>query len=141
MDITLHSTAMAVEYLGIGILLLSTLIGLGLFARDLLQTQQLEPAYYALRQQLGRGILLSLEFLIISDIIYTIAIELTLDNLLNLGLVVLIRTFLSFTMELELTGRWPWQKERIHKVSIQNKIKTMPSDEYPNKFYLKLFKQ
>jgi uncharacterized membrane protein len=111
MDISLHSIAMAVEYLGIGILLLSTLIGLGLFARDLLQTRQLEPAYHALRQQLGRGILLSLEFLIISDIIYTIAIELTLDNLLNLGLVVLIRTFLSFTMELELTGRWPWQKE------------------------------
>ena len=110
MDITLHSIAMAVEYLGIGILLLSTLIGLGLFARDLLQSHQLEPAYHALRQQLGRGILLSLEFLIISDIIYTIAIELTLDNLIKLGLVVLIRTFLSFTMELELSGHWPWQK-------------------------------
>jgi uncharacterized membrane protein len=110
MGITLHSIAMAVEYLGIGILLLSTLIGLGLFVRDLLQTHQLEPAYHALRQQLGRGILLSLEFLIISDIIYTIAIELTLDNLIKLGLVVLIRTFLSFTMELELSGHWPWQK-------------------------------
>ncbi|MGL4995919.1 MAG: DUF1622 domain-containing protein [Deefgea sp.] len=110
MEFTLHSVAMAVEYLGIGILLLSTLIGLALFTRDLLQTRQLEPAYHALRQQLGRGILLSLEFLIISDIIYTIAIELTLDNLFKLGLVVLIRTFLSFTMELELSGRWPWQK-------------------------------
>lgn len=110
MDITLHGIATAVEYLGIAILLLSTLLGMGLFARDLLQTRQLEPAYHALRQQLGRGILLSLEFLIISDIIYTIAIELTLDNLLKLSLVVLIRTFLSFTMELELSGRWPWQK-------------------------------
>lgn len=111
MPITLHELANGIEYLGIGILLLSVLIGLVLFARDLLQTRQLEPAYHALRQQLGRGILLSLEFLIISDIIYTIAIELTLDNLIKLGLVVLIRTFLSFTMELELTGRWPWQKE------------------------------
>lgn len=110
--ITLHQLANGVEYIGIGILLLSIPIGFVLFAHDLRQKKPLEAAYHTLRQQLGHGILLSLEFLIISDIIYTIAIELTLDNLLKLGLVVLIRTFLSFTMELELTGCWPWQKNK-----------------------------
>ncbi|QZA80936.1 DUF1622 domain-containing protein [Deefgea piscis] len=111
MTLNLHSLATGVEYLGIAILILSTLLGLCLFVRDVYRSQTIDAAYNALREQLGRGILLSLEFLIISDIIYTIAIELTVDNLLKLGLVVIIRTFLSFTMELELTGRWPWQKK------------------------------
>ncbi|WP_203563951.1 DUF1622 domain-containing protein [Deefgea sp. CFH1-16] len=115
MMLTLHTLATGVEYLGIAILLLSTLLGLCLFVRDVYRSKAMDAAYDALREQLGRGILLSLEFLIISDIIYTIAIELTVDNLLKLGLVVIIRTFLSFTMELELTGRWPWQKKRINR--------------------------
>ncbi|MCB5197097.1 DUF1622 domain-containing protein [Deefgea salmonis] len=110
MELTLHTLATGVEYLGIAILLLSTLLGLGFFLRDVYRRNTMDVAYNALREQLGKGILLSLEFLIISDIIYTIAIELTVNNLLKLGLVVLIRTFLSFTMELELSGRWPWQK-------------------------------
>lgn len=63
------------------------------------------------RQRFGRGILLGLEFLIAADIIRTIAVELTFSALLFLGVLVLIRTFLSFTLEVELTGHWPWQQE------------------------------
>lgn len=64
-----------------------------------------------IRQTLGRGILLGLEFLVAADIIHTVAIELTLETVLTLALVVLIRTFLSFALEVELTGRWPWNGE------------------------------
>jgi uncharacterized membrane protein len=66
-------------------------------------------AYRSFRQQLGRTLLLTLEFLIASDIIYTIAVERTFESLGMLGLLVLIRTFLSFSLEVEISGRWPWQ--------------------------------
>ncbi len=59
--------------------------------------------------QLGRTLLLCLEFLVASDIIYTIAVEPSFKSLGLLGLLVLIRTFLSVSLEMELTGRWPWQ--------------------------------
>jgi uncharacterized membrane protein len=60
---------------------------------------------------LGRGILLGLEFLVAADIIHTVAVELNFNTVGVLALVVLIRTLLSFTLEVELTGRWPWQQE------------------------------
>jgi len=66
--------------------------------------------YRQFRQQLGRSILLGLELLVAADIIRTVAVTPTLNNVLVLGLIVVIRTFLSFSLELEITGRWPWQK-------------------------------
>ncbi|MEX1078334.1 MAG: DUF1622 domain-containing protein [Homoserinimonas sp.] len=66
--------------------------------------------YKSYRRDLGRSILLGLEFLIAADIIRTVAIEPTLKSVGVLALIVLIRTFLSITLELEISGRWPWQK-------------------------------
>jgi uncharacterized membrane protein len=63
-----------------------------------------------LREDLGRAILLGLEFLIAGDIIRTVVVDPTLVNVLALGLIVLIRTFLSMTLQLEIDGRWPWQR-------------------------------
>lgn len=71
---------------------------------------QRRPVYSAYRRWLGRSILLGLELLVAADIIRTVAITPTLDSVVVLGLIVLIRTFLSFSLELEITGRWPWQK-------------------------------
>jgi uncharacterized membrane protein len=68
-----------------------------------------ETIFPEMRQRLGRGILLGLEFLVAADIIHTFAVELTFETLGGLAIVVLIRTFLSFTLEVELTGKWPWQ--------------------------------
>jgi uncharacterized membrane protein len=68
-----------------------------------------QGTYRRFRQQLGRSILLGLELLVAADIIRTVAITPTLESVLVLGLIVLIRTFLSFSLELEITGRWPWQ--------------------------------
>jgi uncharacterized membrane protein len=66
--------------------------------------------YCALREDLGRAILLGLEFLIAGDIIRTVVVDPTRRNVLALGLIVLIRTFLSMTLQLEVEGRWPWQR-------------------------------
>jgi len=67
-------------------------------------------SYHAFRSNLGRAILLGLEFLIVADIINTVAIEPTLDSVVVLGGIVLIRTFLSFALQAEIEGRWPWQR-------------------------------
>ncbi|MDZ5623061.1 DUF1622 domain-containing protein [Nocardioides sp. HM23] len=69
-----------------------------------------EGAYALLRRGVGRAILLGLEFLIIADIVLTITIEPTLDSALALGLIVLVRTFLSFSLEIELEGALPWRR-------------------------------
>ena len=65
--------------------------------------------YRRFRQQLGQAILLGLELLVAGDIVRTVAAEPTLTSIAVLGGIVLIRTFLSFSLEVELTGRWPWQ--------------------------------
>ena len=66
-------------------------------------------AYRLFRGQLGRTILLGLEMLVAADIVRTVATDPTLANVAVLAIIVLIRTFLSFSLGLELTGRWPWQ--------------------------------
>jgi uncharacterized membrane protein len=65
--------------------------------------------YERYRQGLGRAILLGLELLVAADIVRTVAFAPTMDSVLVLGLIVLIRTFLSWSLALELDGRWPWQ--------------------------------
>lgn len=66
-------------------------------------------SYRFYRQDLGRAILLGLEFLIAGDIIRTVVVAPTLENIVILGLIVLIRTFLSMALQLEVEGRWPWR--------------------------------
>ncbi len=66
-------------------------------------------AFHSFRRNLGYGILLGLEFLVAGDIINTVAVEPTFASVGVLAAIVLIRTFLSFTLEVEMTGRWPWQ--------------------------------
>ena len=68
------------------------------------------PAYNRFREQLGRSILIGLELLVAGDICRTVAVTLSLESVLNLAIIVLVRTFLSFSLEVEITGRWPWQK-------------------------------
>jgi uncharacterized membrane protein len=70
-----------------------------------------QSVYREYRQLLGRSILLGLELLVAADIIRTVAVTPTFTSVGVLAVIVLIRTFLSFSLELEITGRWPWQKE------------------------------
>lgn len=66
--------------------------------------------YEAFRATFGRSVLLGLEILVAADLIRTIAVEPTLENLAVLGALVIIRTFLSWSLEVEIEGRWPWQR-------------------------------
>lgn len=70
-----------------------------------------EDRIAAFRRMLGRAILTGLELLVAADIIRTVAIDPTLENVAVLGVIVIIRTFLSFSLEVEIDGRWPWQKK------------------------------
>jgi uncharacterized membrane protein len=74
-----------------------------------------QAAYERARQGVGRAILLGLEVLIIADIVLTITVERTFDSALTLGLIVLVRTFLSFSLEIELKGSLPWRRGSTEK--------------------------
>ena len=83
-----------------------------LFVRAMLGRRQDEAAYRQYRQRVGKTILLGLEFLVAADIIRTVAVAPTFRGVGVLGIIVAVRTFLSFTLEVELEGRWPWQTGR-----------------------------
>ena len=70
-------------------------------------------AYDFFRRRLGRAILLGLEFLVAADIIRTVAVTPSGESVAVLGGIVLIRTFLSFSLQLEMTGAWPWQQRSV----------------------------
>jgi uncharacterized membrane protein len=73
-----------------------------------------EPdAYGSYKQQMGRSLLLGLEFLVAGDVVRTVALEPTLLNVSVLGLLVLVRTFLSWSLAVEIEGHWPWQSRAI----------------------------
>jgi uncharacterized membrane protein len=77
-------------------------------------------AYRAYRQALGKAILLGLEFLVAADIVRTVSHAPSLQQVAVLGGIVLIRTFLSFTLEVELEGSWPWRRARRRKAPREN---------------------
>ncbi len=70
--------------------------------------------YQQARQQIGRSILLGLEILIIADIVQTITVSPTIESALTLGIIVLVRTFLSFSLEIELDGVLPWRRSKTN---------------------------
>lgn len=101
----------AIEAVGVFIVVLGSCISSVSFIR----TYRKHPegvAYRVFRRKLGRSIILGLEFLIAGDIIRTVVVANTLENVAILGLIILIRTFLSVTLHLEVEGRWPWQQEK-----------------------------
>ena len=100
------------EALGVAILVIGAVLSLITYARDLRRVGP-RPAYVALRGNVGRTILLGLEVLIIADIVTTVAIDATVESALTLGVIVLVRTFLSFSLEIELEGVVPWRRRVI----------------------------
>jgi uncharacterized membrane protein len=97
------------EAAGIFAILTGFIIGVFYFFQGTLRREKPVLVYRDLRERLGRAILLGLEFLVAADIVNTVAVEPTFRNLGVLAIVVLIRTFLSFAIEVEIHGRWPWQ--------------------------------
>jgi uncharacterized membrane protein len=94
---------------GVAIIAVGAVLAVGMALGRLLRKSV--DTYRILREQLGRSILLGLEFLVAADIIRTVAVTPDAQSVAVLAGIVLIRTFLSFSLELEITGRWPWQKK------------------------------
>jgi uncharacterized membrane protein len=106
----------AVEVAGITTLVIGGFYALGAFGVEVARGGQAH-SYEELRRSLGRSILLGLEILVAADIIRTIAITPTFTSVGVLGLIVVVRTFLSFSLEAELDGQWPWRKARDRQVA------------------------
>jgi uncharacterized membrane protein len=98
-----------IDFAGVVIIALGALLGVILCAQDLLHRERAVDAYSNLRTFLGRSLLLGLEFLVAGDIIKTVAIEPTFDSVIVLAIIVLVRTVLSLSIDVEIDGRWPWQ--------------------------------
>jgi uncharacterized membrane protein len=98
-----------VDAAGVAVIVIGVVLATVVAAGALLRRQR-GTIYATYRRRLGRSILLGLEFLVAADIIKTVAVTPTFESVGVLALIVLIRTFLSWTLELEITGHWPWQK-------------------------------
>ena len=97
------------EVVGVAILIIGSLLAF-VSAAKVLRHSGRRAAYLSARQDVGRAILLGLEILIIADIVLTITVDRTFDSAVALGLIVLVRTFLSFSLEVELEGVLPWRR-------------------------------
>jgi uncharacterized membrane protein len=102
--------AIAIEILAVILIIGFIAVATAIWAYESLsRTGRVQTAYEAYRVTLGRALLIGLEILVAADIVRTVALEATIANILGLALLVLIRTFLSWSIVLEIEGRWPWQ--------------------------------
>ena len=104
-----------IELIGVTIIAIGTTFTLAMFLIALIRRQGVEDAMAHFRSDLGRSILLGLEFLVAADIISTVVVDLTLESVAALAGIVFIRTLLSFSLEAEIDGRWPWQRAAAEK--------------------------
>ncbi|WP_104164028.1 DUF1622 domain-containing protein [Cryobacterium sp. N22] len=102
-----------VEVAGAAIMVFGGLAALLAGIPRILRSDTRPTAYQAMRRELGRAILLGLEVLIVADIIRTIVVEPTVESVLVLGAIVIIRVLLSFSLEVEMDGVWPWARWRM----------------------------
>lgn len=102
--------ATILEFAGVAVVLIGVMVATALVIRDLVRRRPGADAYREYRANLGRGILLGLELLVGADIIATVSAPLTMESVGLLAAIVLIRTFLSFALETEIQGVWPWRR-------------------------------
>ena len=106
---TISDVVKVVEGVGAGIMIVGGLAAFVAFAQRAARRSS-SDAYERLRRDLGRSILLGLEVLIIADIVRTIIVDPTLESVAVLGAIVIIRIVLSFALEVEIEGAWPWRR-------------------------------
>ena len=104
-----EQVGLAIDAAGVLVVVAGIVVAVG---RLLFRPAPILGPYRQFRQDLGRGILLGLEFLVAADIIRTVAVTPTLESVLVLGLIVVIRTFLSLALQMEVEGRLPWQRAK-----------------------------
>jgi uncharacterized membrane protein len=108
----MDSVTRGFEAAGVIVLIIGFLSGLAR-ALHAYFTGHVEASYGVMRRYFGRSILLGLEILVAADLIRTVAVDPTWQNVAVLGLIVLIRTFLSFSLEVEMDGVWPWRRWQL----------------------------
>ena len=108
----MSAISIAFEWAGVGCIVGGFILALVSAGRAALGGRRAE-AYDAMRRMFGRAVLLGLEILVAADLIRTVAVQPTLQNLAVLGLLVVIRTFLSWSLDVELEGVWPWRKREV----------------------------
>ena len=111
----------AFEVAGVVVLVIGSILAFGRYVVTLIRFRDGPAAYRGLRLYLGRSIVLGLELLVAADIIHSVAIDPTFASVGVLGLIVLVRTFLSWSLEVEINGEWPWQRSRFHKSEFPDK--------------------
>ena len=100
------------EFVGVAVLVVGAVLAFGMYIKALARRSDASLAYRDLRRDLGKAILVGLELLVAADIIRSVALDPTFVTIGVLGLIVVVRTFLSWSLELEVNGRWPWQSSR-----------------------------
>ena len=100
--------ALAIEILAVAIIVVAIFYSVFRYSMRGIFQSQAEGRYQELKVQLGRTLLLGLEILVAADIVRTVALEATLESVVILGLLVLVRTFLSWALVVEIEGHWPW---------------------------------
>ena len=104
--------ATGIEVLAVAIIVLVIVFATVAYLMKIIERRATMTTYTEFRNRVGRALLLGLEILVAADIIRTVVLEPTISNVLVLGLLVLIRTFLSWSLVLEIEERWPWQPKR-----------------------------
>ena len=107
---TIETVGKVVDVVGVGAMILGILAATVIAAANVRRKE--DDTYRRFRQDIGRAILLGLELLVAADIIRTVAISPTFESVGVLAIIVAVRTFLSMALQVELEGRWPWQRER-----------------------------
>lgn len=105
-----HAAVLAMEAMAVLVIVVGLVIGLVQFGLDAVSRDRRSQTYHRFKSWMGRTLLLGLEILVAADVVNTVALEPTLNNVLALGLLVVIRTFLGWSLVLEIEGRWPWQQ-------------------------------
>jgi uncharacterized membrane protein len=115
--IWIEYAALAIELLAVVIILVSIFYGVFRYSFQGLFKPEDDERYNELKLRLGRSLLLGLEILVAADIVRTVALEATIESVIVLGILVAIRTFLSWSLEVEIEGRWPWQNPKTNRIS------------------------
>jgi uncharacterized membrane protein len=108
------------EWIAVAVLILALSLAALTAARDLLRARAAPTTYRTARALFGRGILASLEVLVAADLIRTVAVQPTLENVAVLGIIVVVRTLLSFALDVEIDGVLPWRAHQSRATEIES---------------------
>ena len=123
-----HYSSLALETASFAVILVAVAISTAVFLLHV-GGDGFEASYRAYRANLGRGILIGLELLIAADILKSVVVDPTLQSMVVLGGIVLIRTFLSISLDVEINGHWPWETTRLAQKQADGDAPLVPAAE------------